>query len=317
MKKLLAIFLSFAFCLVLAGCGPSQKEEAQNLYDGNFGEKGKFTVIYQQASTISAEIKSLNKRPSQEKIQSYLNSYKSLAEQTKKLSEKISSSSVNDKNNKLKIAVLDKLNHHNVEYDTMVKIMEAVVEKDRDKFLKCEALSEQLSEKINGINLNLENAYSLATRGIEAAFITYDGESYIAKEASQVFICVSDVEFTCEELGNGFINHAPMGQYAIVQVIVANEQKDAITVDSNCFELVDFSGRVYSGSTRGQTAYDLLHKENNSFLTRLNPGMCHKFVYVFDVPTHFDEHTMNLRAKGGFTGSKVIMPLTKITVPQK
>ena len=108
-----------------------------------------------------------------------------------------------------------------------------------------------------------------------------------------------------------------MGQFAIVKVIVANEQKDAITVDSNSFELVDFKGRVYSSSPRAQIAYDIENQGNDSFLAQLNPGMLHKFVYVFDVPTHFNEFTLNLRARGGFTGNKVVMPLTKITVPNK
>ena len=49
--------------------------------------------------------------------------------------------------------------------------------------------------------------------------------------------------------------------------------------------------------------------DTKGFLTKLNPGMGTTFTFVYDVPGNLDINTANLEARGGFVGSKIVIPL--------
>ena len=58
-------------------------------------------------------------------------------------------------------------------------------------------------------------------------------------------------------VGNEYSQETAQGVFKIVELSIENNQKDAITVDSNNFKLVDNKGREFSYPTHGQTAYEL------------------------------------------------------------
>lgn len=75
-------------------------------------------------------------------------------------------------------------------------------------------------------------------------------------ESSNVKISVWNVK-TTDSVGNEYSKETAQGVFKIVELSIENNQKDAITVDSNSFKLVDNKGREFSYSTHGQTAYEL------------------------------------------------------------
>ena len=110
-----------------------------------------------------------------------------------------------------------------------------------------------------------------------------------------------------------YLKKKAMGKFIIVDVFVNNNQKDAITVDSNSFKIIDNQKREFSHSIEGETALRMEKRSGGDstkgFLTKLNPGMGTTFSFVFDVPGNIDPNTSSLQATGGFAGSKVLMPL--------
>lgn len=127
--------------------------------------------------------------------------------------------------------------------------------------------------------------------------------------ASNVGVAIYGIEET-GVIGGRFHKEQAQGKFVIVSVVVSNGQKDAITVDANSFKLVTKDGIEYSHSTEGQTA---LAMENNgkmdSFLKKINPGMTTSARIPFDIPQDKNLSDLQLEARGGFSGSKMLLPL--------
>lgn len=128
--------------------------------------------------------------------------------------------------------------------------------------------------------------------------------------ASNVGIAVYNIEER-DSIGNQFFNEKAQGKFVIVSVVVSNHQKDAITVDANSFKLVTDDGVEYSYSTEAQTA---LGMENggkmDSFLKQINPEMTVAAQIPFDIPKNKNLGELKLEAHGGFSGDKVLLPLS-------
>lgn len=124
--------------------------------------------------------------------------------------------------------------------------------------------------------------------------------------SSNVGIAVIDVN-TTDNIGNDFSNEKAQGQFVVVKLAISNGQKDAITVDSNSFKLMDDKDREFSASTEGMTALQMSNGNAKGFLTTVNPGIVTDVTFVFDVPK--DVQGLKLKARGGFTGKEITLPL--------
>ncbi|MBQ8700519.1 MAG: DUF4352 domain-containing protein [Acidaminococcaceae bacterium] len=136
-----------------------------------------------------------------------------------------------------------------------------------------------------------------------------NGVNYIAYNSSDVDIAITNLT-TAKSIGsNPYFKKKAMGKFVLVDVFINNNQKDAITVDSSSFKILDNQKREFSKSVEGETALQMEKGDNKGFLTQLNPGMNTTFTFVYDVPENLDLNTANLEARGGFGGSKVVIPL--------
>lgn len=136
-----------------------------------------------------------------------------------------------------------------------------------------------------------------------------NGVNYIAYNSSDVDIAITNVRTTNTIGTNPYLKKKAMGKFVLVDVFVNNNQKDAITVDSNSFKIIDNQKREYSHSVEGETALHMEKGNSKGFLTKINPGMGTTFTFVYDVPGNLETNTANLEARGGFSGSKVVIPL--------
>ena len=123
--------------------------------------------------------------------------------------------------------------------------------------------------------------------------------------SSDVKIVVEGLETQNEVGDNQFSKKTAQGVFKVVKVTLTNNQKDAITIDSNSFKLIDDKGREFSYSSEGQIAIETStnSQQESFFLKQLNPGLSITGNVVFDVPK--DATGFKLQARGGFTGKKI------------
>ncbi|WP_196595203.1 DUF4352 domain-containing protein [Pectinatus frisingensis] len=124
--------------------------------------------------------------------------------------------------------------------------------------------------------------------------------------SSNVGIAVIGIN-TTNSIGDDFSSQQAQGKFVVVKVAVSNGQNDAITVDSNSFKLIDDKNREFSASVEGMTALQMSNGNAKGFLTKVNPGIVTDVTFVFDVPK--DVQGLKLKARGGFTGKAIILPL--------
>lgn len=129
--------------------------------------------------------------------------------------------------------------------------------------------------------------------------------------SSDVGIAVAGVN-TQQSIGNEFINEKAKGQFVVVDLVIYNNQKDAITVDGSSFKLIDNKNREFSTSNEGMTALQMSEGHADGFLSKINPGLTTRIRFVFDVPG--DATGLQLKARGGFTGEAITLPLQVIPV---
>lgn len=128
--------------------------------------------------------------------------------------------------------------------------------------------------------------------------------------ASNVGMAIYDIEER-SSVGGEFFNKRAQGRFVIVSVAVANEQKDAITVDAASFKLVTKDGVEFSHSTDAQLGLGMENGgEMNSFLKTVNPEMVVSVQVPFDVPERRKLSDLMLEVRGGFTGAKMRLPLS-------
>jgi hypothetical protein len=123
--------------------------------------------------------------------------------------------------------------------------------------------------------------------------------------SSDVKIKVEGVESTKELGDNQFSKKEAQGVFKVVKLTITNNQKDAVTIDSDSFKLIDDKGREFSNSTDGQLALEtsVETKKESFFLKQLNPGLTVTGHIVFEVPE--DAKGFKLQGRGGMTGKKI------------
>lgn len=126
------------------------------------------------------------------------------------------------------------------------------------------------------------------------------------KLSSNVGIAVVGIK-NASYIGDKYYGAKARGKFVIVDVLVSNGQKDAVTVDSNSFTLIDSSGKRYSSSFDGNMALEMKSDDNVNLLTEINPGIEVKASMAFDIPQNVND--LKLEARGGITGSPIILPL--------
>lgn len=119
--------------------------------------------------------------------------------------------------------------------------------------------------------------------------------------ASNVKITVLD-SYKALTLNKGFSEEKAKGVFRVVKVKVENNQRDAISVDSDSFALVDRQNREFSYSYDGKYAV----KDSLTY-EKLNPGLSVEGNIVFDVPVN--DEIYKLRASGGMTGDRIFLKL--------
>lgn len=118
--------------------------------------------------------------------------------------------------------------------------------------------------------------------------------------SSDVKITVVSTESKAEIGDNQFSKAKAQGTFKVVELTVANNQKDAVTLDSNSFKLIDDQNREFSSSSESIMA---LGVDKTFFLKKLNPGLSATGFIAFDVPK--DAKGFYLQAQGGITGKKI------------
>ncbi|MEC0228714.1 DUF4352 domain-containing protein [Paenibacillus alba] len=86
--------------------------------------------------------------------------------------------------------------------------------------------------------------------------------------------------------------------FKVIELRVENNQKDAVTLDSNSFILIDDQNREFSGSSESLMA---LGVDKTFILKELNPGLSATGLIAFDVPKDpkgFYLHIQNLYVLG-------------------
>lgn len=124
-------------------------------------------------------------------------------------------------------------------------------------------------------------------------------------ESSKVKITVGSVE-TLESVGTEHINEKAQGVFKVVELTLTNNQKDAITLSSNSFKLVDNQNREFSPNSAAQIKLNVANGGNSKFLLeKLNPGLSQTGKIVFDVPK--DVQGLVLKARGGMMGKEITL----------
>ncbi|WP_369355578.1 DUF4352 domain-containing protein [Lysinibacillus capsici] len=126
-------------------------------------------------------------------------------------------------------------------------------------------------------------------------------------ESSNVKIAVGSVQ-TLESVGTEHINEKAQGIFKVVELTLTNNQKDAITLSSNSFKLIDNQGREFSANSAAQIKLNIANGGNSKFLLeKLNPGLSQTGKIVFDVPK--DVQGLVLKARGGMIGKEITLKL--------
>lgn len=292
MKKILLVLLSLFSVLIFTGCGgPSPKEEAKQFnetyYVQDFG-KGLMAELHKTMD--DAITKHGNSEEADKAIVA-----SGITQKFKDSIEKIKQAKIENKE-------IESLKNKLVKLEeTYIALLDIAEKNDVNNV-------DQALKNIDKSEFDYENEYSKITTGKGLpVFNTPIGQLY-AEEASNVLFTITDVS-EAKTVGSGYFQKAAQGKFIIVKVMISNNQKDAITVDSNSFVLIDSQSRKFSTSVEGMTAVQISENHTKGFLTKLNPGMVIDSTFVYDVPTNLKISDFELEARGGMTGDKVKMPL--------
>ncbi len=132
-----------------------------------------------------------------------------------------------------------------------------------------------------------------------------ENKNAVAKEgiSSNVLISVLSSD-NKENIGDEYTKKKAQGVFKVVKIKITNNQKDAITIDSNSFKLIDDKGREFSHSLEGQMAISTSNNEVETFfLKSLNPGLSIEGYIVFDIPK--DAKGLYMKAHGGMLGEEI------------
>mgnify|MGYP001338972179 CR=1 FL=1 len=122
--------------------------------------------------------------------------------------------------------------------------------------------------------------------------------------ASNVGTAIAEIK-SYKTLETSFSVTRAQGIFKMVYIVVSNNQKDAVTLDSTAYKLIDDQGREYSHSTEAQTTLQMRGQET-FFLKKVNPGLTAGGWVVFDIPEK--ANVVGMKFSGGFTGEKAEVP---------
>lgn len=130
----------------------------------------------------------------------------------------------------------------------------------------------------------------------------------LSKEGVSSDVKITVTSFSAKDSvgDNQFSIAKPQGVFKLVGLNIANNQKDAITITSANFKLIDDQGREFSDSSEAGMAFAVSSNKVESFsFKQLNPGMSIDGVIAFDVPK--DAKGFKLKASGGMTGKPITL----------
>lgn len=233
------------------------------------------------------------------------------------IKKNIENEKISKKGEPYKASLLQYFNNEIELFDLGIKEIKYKLDKKSEKEKEIEERANKIFENKNQFFYELENEYSKVINGKPATVMGVNGANYLAYTASNVDMAVIEGRWQTDAIGsNPYLKKKPIGMFAIFKVFVKNNQKDAITVDSNSFKLVDNQKREYSVSHEAETALQMENGDTKGFLTQLNPGMATDFTFVFDVPQELNRYNTKLVATGGFSGKKVEMPIYPVKISQ-
>ncbi len=293
MKKLLLILISLFMVMGIAGCGPTPKEEAKQFNDTYFekefrGEinpaiQGQTDALFNNYPNNSAT------SPGSTEISSKMNAF----------IDKV-------KNVKIQNKEVEPLKEDFIKYMTNLNNQFSSLMANEKADVFNTKYVETLKSKFDYLN-----ECSKLTTGNGLSTMTVDGKKYYASVVSNVVFAVTSIRED-NTVGEGFFAKKAQGKFIIINIGIYNNQKDAITVDSNSFHLIDKQGHQFSTSTEGMSAIQLSEGHTKGFLTQLNPTMSMTGTFVFDVPANAKTSDFQLQAQGGFTGDKTIIDLRNL-----
>lgn len=110
-------------------------------------------------------------------------------------------------------------------------------------------------------------------------------------------------------LSDGLIQREADGIYRMVGIMFTNKDKEAHSVDSTMFKLVDDKGRKFVSSSEGNTIMSMSSNgKQDLFLKQVNPSVTASGVAVFDIPK--DAQGLKLEVSGGiFSSEKKLIEL--------
>lgn len=291
MKKILLTILAL-LALLMAGCGgPTPKEEAEQINSKYFVDGFKNGIVAEADKTFNEILKKYGNSPEADtafmqtdipkKTVDFTNSVKNIEVKNKEVAP-------------LKEKLYAVVNNYN-------SIFVAMQKGDGAQVQACIKASAKL-----GFDYKNELAKLTTGKGLPV-MNTAKGQLY-AYSASDVIFAISEIS-TPATLGNSFISERPQGKFVVLKIIAYNNQKDAVTIDSNCFKLVDKEKHEFSTSVPGMTAIQMSGGHAKGFLSQVNPTMSLEAEYVFDVPVNAKLSDFTLQARGGMTGDKVNIPV--------
>jgi RNA polymerase subunit RPABC4/transcription elongation factor Spt4 len=135
------------------------------------------------------------------------------------------------------------------------------------------------------------------------------GQTQLSKQgtSSNVKIAVLSMQTTKTIGDNQFTKVNSQGVFKVIKLSITNNQKDAITVDSNSFKLYDSQNREYTASSEAFLAMESSTnpKMPSFFLKQLNPGITTEGYIAYDVPA--DAKGFVMKAHGGVLGTEITL----------
>jgi RNA polymerase subunit RPABC4/transcription elongation factor Spt4 len=105
---------------------------------------------------------------------------------------------------------------------------------------------------------------------------------------------------------NQFSKAKAQGVFKVLKISITNNQKDAITVDTNSFKLIDGQKREFTSSSEALMALSTSSdKKESFFLKQINPGITIEGYIAYDVPR--DAKDFTLKARGGMMGKEITL----------
>lgn len=300
MKKLSYVLSILFVAFLLTGCGASPKEEAKSLNDKYSTQMDKLWEDFGDFMENSFEKYGITIE-----ADAYIGkNMKPFVEKRNNIKEQLLNEKVLKENEALKESL-------NKRVTSMIDLFSLVSDLSDDPD-KNQALSPKLMDSMKEFLKSIfafKNEYSKLTTGQSLYVPMVENEKYYGEYVSNVGIAIYKIEKKDSLGADSYFMKKPLGKFIIVSAVITNNQKDAITIDSSSFKLVDKNKNEFSTSVEGMSVLQMSEGHTKGFLTKLNPTMTITISLVFDVPVDAKEKDFSLQAQGGFSGDKVNLPL--------